>query len=436
MNALPSVSPAGATVAPPSLKKQLTLRILGLGGAGCNALAQVAAAGLEGVEMVAINTDAAALERCPVSRKIVLGAGLTRGLGAGGDPERGRAAAEEDREQLSGLCAGADLVILLAGLGGGTGTGASPVVAELARKAGALVLGMVVLPFEWEGARRQRQAQAGLQNLKAAADAVICLPNQKLLSLVADKTSIQEGFAMAHELLGNGIRGLWRMLTRPGLINVDFADLCTVARDRHGECAMATAEASGASRGRELVERLLHHPLLDQGRLLQDAQVVLVSLAGGADLALAEVNEVMSQINPLCPHAHVIFGAALDAQGPNQIAVTVLAARRVAADRAAAPVLSRAVEDIEAKSPLCEPLETERPPSRFVAPPPAITPANAEEMLRGLPGNVRRRAVKMVQGQLALDVLPKGRFEKSQPTIRSGQDLDVPTYLRRNLVFN
>jgi cell division protein FtsZ len=242
---------------------------------------------------------------------------------------------------------------------------------------------------------------------------------------------------MAHELLAGGVRGLWRMLTQPGLVNVDFADLCTVTRGRHAECAMATAEASGECRSRELVDRLLHHPLLEEGRVLQDAQVVLVGMAGGADLALTEVNEVMSQINPLCPNAHIIFGASVDAGVSSQLGVTVLAARRSAADPANEPAGMRGRNDPEAPAaPFCEPLDGARPPSRFVAPAPAITPANADQMLQGLAPRLRRKAVKMVQGQLALDVVSKGRFEKSHPTIRSGQDLDVPTYLRRNLVFN
>ena len=433
-------APESDFAAPPPaailLKPKLSLKIIGLGGAGCNVLAHIAGLGLEGIETLAINTDAAALDRCPVPNKMVLGAGLTRGLGAGGDPERGRAAAEEDRERLSSLCAGTDILVLLAGLGGGTGTGASPVLAEMARQAGVLVLGMAVLPFEWEGARRRRQAQLGLQALKASADVVVCLPNQKLLGMVGDRTGIQEGFAMAHELLASGVRGLWRMLTEPGLVNVDFADLCTVTRGRHAECVMATAEAQGESRGRELVERLLGHPLMDEGRLLQDAQVVLLGLAGGSDLALTDVNELMSQINPLCPHAHIIWGASVDDTASNRLSVTVLAARRLPVEHVETADEPQPNVAHGAGAPFCEPMDAARPPSRFVAPPPAITPANADQMLQGLAPRARRKAVKMVQGQLPLDVVSKGRFEKSHATIRSGQDLDVPTYLRRNLVLN
>ena len=171
----------------PPIKKQVTIKVFGLGGAGCNALGFVVASGLEGVDFLAINTDAQGLEACTAPAKFVLGAGRTRGLGAGGDPEVGRAAAQEDMEKLQSFCAGADIVFLLAGLGGGTGTGSAPVIARMARESGALVLALVTLPFEFEGSRRQLQAQVGLQQLKAAADAVISLPNQKLFKLIDEK---------------------------------------------------------------------------------------------------------------------------------------------------------------------------------------------------------------------------------------------------------
>ena len=442
----PESSPAGpagdpaspASAGPAPRRGTPVMKVFGVGGAGCNILAHLVQSGLEGVECVAMNTDAAALERCPVPGRLALGSRLTRGLGAGGDPARGRAAAEEDREKLEALCAGADVLFILAGLGGGTGTGASPVLAELARQSGALVLGLVVLPFDWEGGRRQRQAQLGLHQLRAAADSVVCLPNQKLLSLVADKASLVESFATAHDLLARGVHGLRRLLAQPGLINVDFADVCAVTRDRHAECFLVTAEAQGDSRARELVGALLRHPLLDEGRALRDTSGVLVSLVGGPDLSLADVNEFMEQINPHCEESHVILGAAIDPDFPGRMAVTVLSARRDGRETPGAPAAAEAVGTTPAgaEPPFIDPLASGRPASRIVAPPPSITPQNASQMLNGLSPRARRKAMKMVQGQLPLEIISKGRFEKSEPTIRSGEDLDVPTYLRHNLVLN
>jgi cell division protein FtsZ len=414
------------------------MKVFGVGGAGCNALAHLVRSGLTGVECVALNTDGAALERCAVPHKHSLGLRLTRGLGAGGDPERGRAAAEEDKETLRGLCANSDLIFILTGLGGGTGTGASPVLAEVARQSGALVLALAILPFDWEGMRRKRQAELGFQKLKSAADLVICLPNQKILSLVADNTSVIEGFAMAHDLLARGVNGLWRLLTQPGLINVDFADVCAVTRDQHAAGTLATAEARGDARASDLVNQLLRHPLIEEGRVLDGASSVLVSLVGGPDLSLAEVNGIMEQISRHCALAHIIVGAACEGSFQGRLAVTLLSSTKTTPESGAA---SPAAETAQADPPASDlrfvsPVLDQRLSSRYAAPPPAITPENAEHLLQNLAPRARRRAIKMVQGQLPLEIISRGRFEKSEPTIRSGQDLDVPTYLRRNLVFN
>lgn len=416
----------------PLVKKTLTLKVVGVGGAGGNAVSHMVQAGLAGVEFTAMNTDGVALERCAARGKLCLGAKLTRGLGAGGDPERGRAAAEEDQDKLRALCEGVDVLFIVAGLGGGTGTGASPVLARIAKECGALVLGLVVLPFDWEGSRRQRQAQLGLHQLKTVADAVVCLPNQKLLTLVTDKTSVVEGFAVVHDLLAQGVRGIWRLLSRPGLINVDFADVCTVTRDRHAECVLATAEAEGEFRLKETIEKLLKHPLMDEGHVLNESAAVLVSLAGGPDLSISDVQGVVEQIRRHCEDAHIITGAALEDSLAGRLTVTVLASRRGAREHAPA---TPAAEDAALETEFIDPATEDRPPSRYVAPPPTITPDNVDQMLPNAPARMRRK-VKMRQGTLNLDIVSKGRFERSEPTIRRGEDLDVPTYLRRNLVLN
>ena len=408
-------------------KRSFRIKVFGVGGGGGNAVNHMARAPFEGVEFIALNTDAAALGQLLVQNKLIIGEKLTRGMGAGGDPEQGRSAAEEDTAKLKSLCEGADVVFIAAGMGGGTGTGASPVLARIAKECGALVLGMLILTFEWEGARRQRQALMGLHEMKAAADGVICLPNQKLFKLIDEKTSLVETFAITHELLAQGVRGIWRMLMRPGLINVDFADLCSVTRGKHSENSLATAEASGENRAREVLEKLLKHPLLDGGAALTDAASVLVSIVGGPDLTMADVNRVMEQINRQCEGAHIIVGAAIEESFVGKIAITLVASKR--------PPMERA-EDLGVPPPeLMDTPATSRPPSRFIAPAPATTAENAEKILQnGARG--KRKVSRMKQGQLPLEIISKGRFEKSEPTVYHGQDLDVPTYIRRNVPLN
>ena len=425
----------------PQVKRGFRIKVLGVGGAGCNAVSHIARSPFENVEFIALNTDAAALAQTTVAGKVVLGEKLTRGMGAGGDPERGRGAAEEDAARIKSLCEGADVIFIAAGMGGGTGTGASPVIARIAKECGALVLGMLVLPFEWEGGRRQRQAQLGLHDMKSSADGIICLPNQKLFKMIDEKTSLVETFAITHELLAQGVRGIWRMLMRPGLINVDFADLCSVTRGKHSENSLATAEAcdepmalgsDGQShRAREVVEKLFKHPLLDGGQALAEAAAVLVSIVGGPDLTMAEVNRVMEQINRQCESAHIIMGAAIEESFAGKISLTVVASKRPPAEQpdemlAGAPELERQ---------LIDPQSTSRPPSRFIAPAPATTVETAEKILQNGPRG-KKKVTRMKQGQLPLEIISKGRFEKSEPTIHQGQDLDVPTYIRRGVPLN
>ena len=423
-----------ANSAPAASDKKLSIKVLGVGGAGCNAVAHLARESLDGVSLAVLNTDAAALTQSPVPERLVLGAKTTRGLGAGGDPERGRAAAEEEAVQIRSLCDGANLVFVLAGMGGGTGTGAGPVVARIAKETGALVLGVVVTPFDCEGGRRARQAQLGLQALKRVADGVICLPNQKVLKFIDEKTPLLEAFAITNEFVAQGVRGIWRLLTRPGLINVDFADLCAVTKGRHTESSLATAEARGEHRAREVMEKLLAHPLIEGGQVLGESDAVLVCIAGGPELTMADVNRIMEQVNRQCEGAHLILGAAIDTALADTLSVTLVASCGAGRDNASK---TETAGDAVIVSEFDEPGETSRPPSRFVAPPPASTPEKTAELLANQPGSRgRKKNSRMKQGQLPLEIISKGRFEKSEPTIHRGEDLDVPTYIRRGVALN
>lgn len=395
-----------------SLRK-FTIKVVGVGGAGCNAARHFARLNLPEVPCALLNTDAAALAQAASGEsKVLLGFKSMRGLGAGGDPERGRLAAEEDREQIRALCEGVDLIFIIAGLGGGTGTGAGPVIARIARESGALVLGMVILPFECEGARRQRQAQTGLQEFKKAADGVICLPNQKLLQFVDEKTSLPDAFAIGNDWVAQGVRGIWRMLSQPGLINVDFADLCGVLRDRHAEGSLATAEAQGENRATDIINKLLAHPLIENGQGLADTAGALVSIAA-ANLTMTEVTRIMEQITRHCEQAHVIMGASIDATFGERLSVTLVASRRE--QPAEDPPLAA-----RAELPVAESRASPNP--RLVVP--------------GPNGRGRKSVTRMRQTQLQLEIVSKGRFEKSEPTLHQGQDLDVPTYIRRGVALN
>lgn len=419
----------------------ITIKVVGVGDAGCNVVAHLAREALAGVSFAGMNTNVRALSQCGLDTRLNLGAKMVRGLGTGGDPERGRAAAEGDVAGIRHLCQDADIVFVVTGAGGGTGTGASPVVARVARETGALVLAVVILPFECEGTRRSRQAQMGLHELKKAADGVICVPNQKVFKLIDENTTLLDAFTLTNELVAQGVRGIWRLIAKPGLINADFADLCAVAQGKHAESALATAEACGENRVREVWDKIQEHPLLESGQALTEAAGVLVSLVGGPGLTMNEVNRLMEQINRQAENAHIILGAAIDDQLGDRLQVTLVASPQgltVEEGR-------RTPDDTEASSavsglhpPWMESVRSARPASRFVPPPPDLTPEQTAHLWSQQQGRGHRRGAKshLRQGQLPLEIVSKGRFEKSEPTIHRGQDLDLPTYVRRGVALN
>jgi len=407
-------------------------KIFGVGGAGVGLLDAINGGDFAGAGFVAVNTDASSLAASSATLKIHLETRLLRGLGTGGDPERGRAIAEEQFALLKTACEGADMVFIVAGLGGGAGSGISPVLARAAREAGALVLAFVTLPFVCEGNRRQQQAQQGLEQLKSVADGVICLPCQKTFKLIDENTSVLNTFRITSELLAEGVRGVWRLLTRPGLIQIHFDDLCALVRDRHSESAFASVEASGPARSREVVEKLLNHPLLDEGRVLAESDAVLVSLRGGKDLTMTEVDRVMEQIGRHCERARVIMGAAVDETMKAGLSVTLIAAKQAGT----VPVAELPVMAAEAAEPAAS-RGSGRSTSRCVPPASSLSPEQREQVLgRHGGGRGRKAGSRMHQAQLPLAIISKGRFDKSEPTIHKGEDLDIPTYIRRGIALN
>jgi cell division protein FtsZ len=428
-------APTEAGVEP--LKKNISVKVLGVGGAGITVMELMRKSGLPAVSFGAVETDAHSLAASAASEKLLLETQLLRGLGTGGDPDRGRALAEEQLPKLKSLCEGADVVFILAGLGGGAGTGISPVVARAAKEAGALALGFVTTPFECEGGRRQRVAQQGLVELKSSADGVICLPNQKVFKMIDENTSVLETFKITNDYLADGMRGVWRLLMHKGLIEIHFADLAALLRDRHAESSFAVAEAMGPTRSREVMDKLLAHPMLDGGQMLGESEAVLVSLIGGPDLTMAEVNRVMEQVNRQCEHAQVMMGAAIDGAFSERLAVTLIATRRNAEHASEGTGAATSAEGLDQQ--LLSHTATARPGSRFVPPPPTLPSDQVQELLarQGRGGSRQRKTTsRLRQTQLPLEIISKGRFDKSEPTIHKGEDLDVPTYIRRGVALN
>ena len=299
------------------------IRVVGVGGAGLNAIHRMIDAGIAQVDFIAVNTDRQALAISDAPTKISIGEGLTQGLGSGADPSVGRAAAEEAADQLRATLRGSDMVFVTAGEGGGTGTGAAPVVARIARELGALTVGIVTTPFRFEGTRRRAAADSGVEELRAACDTVIVIPNDRLLEVLDRSTSMIDAFKIADDVLRQGVQGICDLITTPGLINLDFADVRTVMQDA-GSALMGIGYATGPNRAREAAERALGSPLIDAE--IVRARGILLSISGGDDLSLVEVNEAAEVVRQTATdETNIIFGATVDSRLTGQVWVTVVA---------------------------------------------------------------------------------------------------------------
>jgi cell division protein FtsZ len=299
------------------------IKVIGVGGGGNNAVNRMITAGLKGVDFVAINTDAQAINLSRAGHKVQIGLKLTKGLGAGANPEVGSKAAEESREELIHALKGADMVFVTAGMGGGTGTGAAPIVAEIAKELGALTVGVVTRPFTFEGRKRAMQAEKGIAELKSKVDTLITIPNDRLLQVVDKHTTIHEAFRIADDVLRQGVQGISDLIAVPGLINLDFADVKTIMRNT-GSALMGIGQATGENRAADAARKAISSPLLETS--IEGAQGVLLNITGGANLTLFEVNEASEIIAEAAdPEANIIFGAVIDESLKEEVRVTVIA---------------------------------------------------------------------------------------------------------------
>jgi cell division protein FtsZ len=325
------------------------IKVVGVGGAGLNAVNRMIDAGISQVEFIAVNTDMQALHMSDAPVKIHIGRELTQGLGSGAEPDVGRAAAEEGYDQLKQALRGSDMVFVAAGEGGGTGTGAAPVVAKIAKEIGALTVGIVTTPFKFEGTKRKQQAEWGVQTLRSACDTTIVIPNDRLLEVLDKSTSMLDAFKVADDVLRQGVQGICDLITMPGLINLDFADVRTIMSDSNTALMGIGFSSSGDSRARDAAERALRSPLIDEE--ITGASGILLSIAGGDDLTLIEVNEAAEVIRGAATEdTNIIFGATIDDRLTGQVWVTVVATgigrgQRVRTPLYASPSVARRHDD-------------------------------------------------------------------------------------------
>ena len=346
--------------ASPPMESFARIKVVGVGGGGSNAVNRMIEEGLSGIEFVAVNTDAQALLLSNAQTRVRIGDKLTRGLGAGGVPEQGQKAAEESADDLYEVLKGSDMVFIAAGIGGGTGTGAAPIIAQIAKEIGALTIGVVTRPFTFEGAKRAQSAENGIDRLKEQVDTLIVIPNDRLLQIADKKASLHDAFKIADDVLRQGIQGISELITIPGLINLDFADVRTIMSEG-GAALMAVGRASGEDRARIAAEQAISSTLLDI--TIDGARGILFNVTGGLDLSLFEVNQAAAIIKETAhPDVNLIFGAVLDPNMGDDLRVTVIAtgfdnsltAGKRAARRARSRTEARALSSVEVSIPVEE----------------------------------------------------------------------------------
>jgi len=463
---------------PERLVEFIPIKIVSVGGAGLNALDRIVLDGLERADVVAINTDVQSLTSSVATRKVQLGRSVSRGLGAGGDPEVGYQAALESADEIREALADSRMIFICAGLGGGTGSGAAPYVAQAAREAGALVIAFVTLPFAFEGKRRNAQAREALARLSEFAHAVVCFENDRMGDLTAPQAGIHQAFAMGDISISQSVRSIVNLIQRPGLIRIGFDDLLSALRTRNSRCLFGYGESDSDNRAHDALTQALKNPLMDRGRMLADATHVLVQVAGGPGMTLSEVEILMQELGRhVSDQTQILFGAVVDGRLGDRLAVTIISSLSAEDEAtllqtplmpsiasAASPVRERyqaaahepevqseeltvQVQPLEETIPFEEPVAAEAAPVTAPIPtePPVIPTRNGEPEAairtpkeKPVPWKEEKAAAEKSatpakQEVLQFEPATRGRFEKSEPTIIEGEDLDVPTYLRKHI---
>jgi len=397
-------------------EQKAKLKLVGVGGAGGNAVTRMITSGMQGVDFIAINTDAQDLDNNPSEHKIQIGKNQTKGLGAGANSNVGKEAVENDREAITSMLEGADMVFITAGMGGGTGTGAAPVISQISRELGILTVGIVTLPFAFEGPKRMNRALEGMNEMKKACDTLIAIPNQKLMSIVDKSTTLTDAFLMADTILHQAAKGISDLINDQGLINLDFADVETIMKNM-GEAIMGTGVATGEERAVLAAQQAISSPLLDDASI-KGAQGVLVNITGGSDLTLMEANEASNIIyEEAGPSANIIFGAAIDPDMNDEIRVTV-----IATGFNIPKAVTRKIDKTESKTetPIINTPHTRELQDKI------NTPLHAQKESVSIPESPQ---VKQEEAEKPKQILT---FDDTQDSpVIYGQDLQIPAFIRR-----
>lgn len=472
-------------------QESIPIKVVGVGGAGSNTLDRIVLDGMDKADLIAINTDVQSLTASVAAHKVQLGRTVTRGLGTGGDPELGYQGALESADEIRQSLADARMVFICTGLGGGSGSGAVPVVAELARETGALVIVFATLPFSFEGKRRAAQAEDALSRLSPIANAVICFENDRMGDMVAPKAGIHQAFAAADVMISQSVRSIVNLIQRPGLIRIGFDDLLSALRGQNGRSLFGFGESDSDNRAHDALAQALKNPLMDKGRMLSDASNVLVQVAGGPGMTLSEVEILMQELGRhVRDKTQILFGTAVDGRMGNRLSVTIISS--IASEEEAVPSEAKTAPSIVLPEPIKAPVAVKKPapaPPIWEQQPPEEEPVAeaeiepveepiADEVVTSEPEELipehppisieapiepappppekrvpaprlivpKKKPVvmkepvaapdKIVQAKqevMQFEPVTRGRFEKSEPTIVEGQDLDVPTYLRKNI---
>jgi len=471
---------------PEKAEEEIPIKVVGVGGAGSNVLDRIVLDGLDKADLIAINTDVQALASSVAAHKVQLGRTVTRGLGAGGDPEVGYNAAYESADEIRHALTDARMIFVCCGLGGGTGSGAAPAVAQVAREAGSLVVVFATMPFAFEGKRRTTQAQEALAKLRENADAVICFENDRMGDMVAPKAGIHQAFAIADVTISQSVRSIVSLIQRPGLIRIGFDDLLAALRSPNGRCLFGFGESDSGNRAHDALTQALKNPLMDRGRMLADASHVLVQVAGGPAMTLSEVEILMKELGKhISDRTQILFGTSVDGRMGNRLSVTLISSLASEEDQSPAP--AKVVSFVKPKpaprrepEPVVPPAppiweQQAEPEERVAAETPAPVEAQMEDELLEIasepetrpdpepvayepepiieeapqpprvilprkkpapfkePKPFEEKKLQAKQEVLQFEPVTRGRFEKSEPTIVEGQDLDIPTFLRKNV---